>query len=93
MAGGYGRAQGAYDEMVFRAMVRDKARFYSPLGLESEDFAQLTRLVLQVADTHAQGRLVSCLEGGYDLEALAESVQVHLEELVVHSEGTRKTRQ
>jgi len=36
MAGGYGRAQGAYDEMVFRAMVRDKAKFYSPLGLESE---------------------------------------------------------
>ena len=36
MAGGYGRAQGAYDEMVFRAMVRDNARFYSPLGLEAE---------------------------------------------------------
>jgi hypothetical protein len=36
MAGGYGRAQGAYDEMVFRAMVRDNARFFSPLGLESE---------------------------------------------------------
>ncbi len=36
MAGGYGRAQGGYDEMVFRAMVRDDARFFSPLGLESE---------------------------------------------------------
>ena len=36
MAGGYGRAQGGYDEMVFRAMVRDDAYFYSPLGLESE---------------------------------------------------------
>lgn len=36
MAGGIGRAQGAYDEMVFRAMVRDGARFYDPLGLESE---------------------------------------------------------
>ena len=36
MAGGYGRAQGAYDEMVFRAMVRDNAHFYSPLGLEAE---------------------------------------------------------
>ena len=36
MAGGFGRAQGAYDEMVFRAMVRDNAHFYSPLGLESE---------------------------------------------------------
>jgi hypothetical protein len=35
MAGGIGRAQGAYDEMVFRAMVRDDARFYGPLGLVS----------------------------------------------------------
>lgn len=55
------------------------------LGLESEDFADLTRLVLQVADTHARGRLVSCLEGGYDLQALAESVQAHLEMLLGHS--------
>src|SRR5262249_57081281 len=36
MAGGQGRAQGAYDEMVFRSMVRDGSRFYDPLGLESE---------------------------------------------------------
>jgi hypothetical protein len=36
MAGGIGRAQGAYDEMVFRSMVRDGSHFYDPLGLESE---------------------------------------------------------
>ena len=36
MAGGLGRAQGAYDEMVFRSMVRDGSRFYDPLGLVSE---------------------------------------------------------
>ncbi|MGH9578619.1 MAG: hypothetical protein ACRD3R_14360, partial [Terriglobales bacterium] len=35
MGGGLGRAQGGYDEMVFRAMVRDGAEFYDPLGLES----------------------------------------------------------
>lgn len=35
MGGGLGRAQGGYDEMVFRAMVRDDARFYDPLGLVS----------------------------------------------------------
>jgi hypothetical protein len=35
MDGGLGRAQGGYDEMVFRAMVRDGARFYDPLGLVS----------------------------------------------------------
>ena len=32
MAGGIGRAQGGFDEMVFRAMVRDNAPFYDPLG-------------------------------------------------------------
>ena len=35
MAGGLGRAQGGYDEMVFRTMVRDDAHFYDPLGLVS----------------------------------------------------------
>lgn len=36
LAGGVGRAQGAYNEMVFRSMVRDSAHFYDPLGLVSE---------------------------------------------------------
>ena len=36
MSGGFGRAQGPYDEMVFRAMVRDSSHFYDPVGLESE---------------------------------------------------------
>jgi hypothetical protein len=36
MMGGVGRAQGGYDEMVFRAMVRENARFYDPLGLVSK---------------------------------------------------------
>jgi hypothetical protein len=36
MAGGFGRAQMPYDDMVFRSMVRDDAYFYGPLGLESE---------------------------------------------------------
>ena len=39
MAGGLGRGQGAYDEMVFRAKVRDNDKLYSPLGLESEGIA------------------------------------------------------
>jgi len=39
LSGGIGRAQGGYDEMVFRAMVRDKAHFYSNLGLVSEGTA------------------------------------------------------
>lgn len=44
MDGGFGRAQGGYDEMVFRAMVRDDAHFYDPLGLASRG----TRVDFQV---------------------------------------------
>lgn len=51
------------------------------LGLESEDFASLTDIVMEVAAAHAKGRLVSLLEGGYNPTALAESVQIHLERL------------
>ena len=52
------------------------------LGLEAEDFAELTRSVREVARTHAGGRLVSCLEGGYHLDALAEAVETHLRALL-----------
>jgi acetoin utilization deacetylase AcuC-like enzyme len=48
------------------------------LGLESEDFEDLTRLVIDAANQHCHGRLVSMLEGGYDLRALSESVECHL---------------
>ena len=42
MAGGLGRAQSGYDEMVFRAMVKDNAPFYDPLGLVSEGHRRST---------------------------------------------------
>ncbi|MCE9556405.1 MAG: histone deacetylase [Planctomycetes bacterium] len=48
------------------------------LGLETEDFAELTRKVLGIADQYAGGRVVSILEGGYDLDALSHSIDVHL---------------
>jgi acetoin utilization deacetylase AcuC-like enzyme len=51
------------------------------LGLQTEDFEPLTRLVVQVAEQHCQGRIVSLLEGGYDVHALAESVECHMEAL------------
>ena len=63
----------------FDAHVRDPI---GSLGLEAEDFAEMTKTLLAIADTHADGRLVSCLEGGYNLEALGECVQAHLEELL-----------
>ncbi|MEX2173210.1 MAG: histone deacetylase [Pirellulaceae bacterium] len=52
------------------------------LDLETEDFARLTRTVLGVANSHASGRVVSVLEGGYNPQRLAESVGVHLRELL-----------
>jgi acetoin utilization deacetylase AcuC-like enzyme len=51
------------------------------LGLESEDFGELTRVVRGVANVHAKGRIVSVLEGGYNPQALAECVDIHLREL------------
>jgi acetoin utilization deacetylase AcuC-like enzyme len=48
------------------------------LGLEVEDFVDLTRDVLAVAAVHAGGRVVSLLEGGYNPQRLAESVAEHL---------------
>lgn len=52
------------------------------LGLQTEDFAELTSMVRDVARTHAGGRLVSCLEGGYNVERLADSVELHLQTLL-----------
>ena len=51
------------------------------LGLEVEDFEEMTRSVLQVAEAHAGGRLVSVLEGGYNVSILAGSVAAHLQAL------------
>jgi acetoin utilization deacetylase AcuC-like enzyme len=56
------------------------SRAGDPLGrftLVDEDFAALTRLLRQFADTHAQGRLVSVLEGGYQLDGLGRAAAAH----------------
>jgi acetoin utilization deacetylase AcuC-like enzyme len=52
------------------------------LGLEVEDFATLTRIVREVADVHAGGRVVSLLEGGYNPPVLAECLEAHLRGLM-----------
>jgi acetoin utilization deacetylase AcuC-like enzyme len=52
------------------------------LDVETEDFVWLTEELLAIADRHAKGRLVSVLEGGYDLAALAESVSTHVRALM-----------
>ncbi|MBP6900502.1 MAG: histone deacetylase family protein [Burkholderiaceae bacterium] len=48
------------------------------LGLVEADYEWITRRIKDVADRHAQGRIVSVLEGGYVLSALARSVVAHL---------------
>ncbi|MCB1994731.1 MAG: histone deacetylase family protein [Burkholderiaceae bacterium] len=48
------------------------------LGLVEDDYAWITTQLKAVADRHAQGRIVSCLEGGYALSALARSVVAHV---------------
>jgi len=60
------------------------SRFGDPLGrftLSDRDFADLTRVMLEIADRHAGGRLVSVLEGGYDLAGLASAAAAHVQAL------------
>ncbi len=89
MAGGIGRAQGAYDEMVFRSMVRDGSRFYDPLGLVSEgtkiDFqlqvnAYLygTRFMTWLALQHSPEKVVEWLGRGPDSRAYYASQFRHV---------------
>jgi len=52
------------------------------MKLTAEGFAKLTRIVKGIAETCCQGRLVSVLEGGYDLEGLADSVEAHIRALM-----------
>ncbi len=61
------------------------SRMEDPLGhfrLTDEDFSDLTRVMLAVASEHAEGRLVSMLEGGYNLAGLAKAVEHHCRALL-----------
>ena len=51
------------------------------INLESEDFYQITKSIVDLAKIHSNGRVVSFLEGGYDLKALSESIKMHLKAL------------
>jgi hypothetical protein len=72
MAGGLGRAQGGYDEMVFRSMVRDGVDFYDPLGLVSEG----TKIDFQVeVNSYLYGtRFMTWLARKYSPEQLVDWV-------------------
>lgn len=59
----------------FDAHMRDPL---ADLMLDTEDFDWITRRLRQIAQTHAGGRIVSALEGGYDLDALRECASAHV---------------
>ncbi len=82
----------AFNEKIFPAMDEFKPEFIlisagfdahadDPLSgtyVSTATFGEMTRLVKGVAERHCNGRIVSMLEGGYELKALAESVEAHL---------------
>jgi acetoin utilization deacetylase AcuC-like enzyme len=67
-------------EMIFISAGFDAHREddLGQMGLVESDYAWITRQLKEVAQRHAQGRVVSCLEGGYNLGALARSVEAHI---------------
>jgi acetoin utilization deacetylase AcuC-like enzyme len=52
------------------------------LRLETADYAWITKRLVEMAERHCGGRVVSVLEGGYDLDALAASAAVHVRGLM-----------
>jgi acetoin utilization deacetylase AcuC-like enzyme len=67
-------------EMIFISAGFDAHREddLGQMALVEQDFVWITERIKDVAQRHAQGRIVSCLEGGYALGALARSVEAHL---------------
>ncbi|HEY6563163.1 MAG TPA: hypothetical protein VIY86_01580, partial [Pirellulaceae bacterium] len=60
------------------------SRLGDPLGqmtLSDDDFADLTRIAMRISGDHAEGRIVSVLEGGYNLQGLADAAHAHVQAL------------
>jgi acetoin utilization deacetylase AcuC-like enzyme len=88
----------AYDGTIFPALATFRPEFLlisagfdahradplAQLMVEESDFAWVTERLLDIAADHAGGRVVSTLEGGYDLSALAASVAAHVAVLMQH---------
>jgi acetoin utilization deacetylase AcuC-like enzyme len=70
-------------EMIFISAGFDAHREddLGQLGMVEADYEWITRRMVALAAQHSQGRIVSCLEGGYNLSALARSVAAHLKVL------------
>ena len=93
---GSGRAEGAFHDRLVPAAAEFApdlllisagfdSRIHDPLGqfmLEDRDFAELTNMLLEMAAQTAQGRIVSVLEGGYNLQGLASAAHAHVRALL-----------
>ena len=69
------------------------SRIGDPLGqflLTDDHFRALTLLMLELADTHCEGRLISVLEGGYSLDGLARASEAHVQALVAGSSSNNQ---
>jgi acetoin utilization deacetylase AcuC-like enzyme len=67
-------------DMIFISAGFDAHRS-DPLGqlqLEDPDYVRMTRVMIKWADEACEGRIVSCMEGGYNLETLGETVRTHV---------------
>lgn len=74
-------------DMIFISAGFD-AHLTDPLGqleLEDPDYRSMTRTVMQWADDTCSGRIVSCLEGGYNLDTLGETARAHVGQLAMLS--------
>tara|TARA_Y100000768_G_C23947963_1_gene668589 strand:- start:9 stop:938 length:930 start_codon:yes stop_codon:yes gene_type:complete len=65
----------------FDAHIRDPL---ANINLESKDFFLITKKIVEISNIHSHGRVISFLEGGYDLKALSESIIEHLNALQTH---------
>jgi len=62
----------------FDAHVRDPL---ANINLESSDYFKITKKIVELANIHSNGRVISFFEGGYDLQALSESIKEHIKAL------------
>ncbi len=78
------RAADAFKPDLVMISMGSDSRDGDPLGrfrLTDTDFTDLTKIMLEIAGTHANGRLVSVLEGGYSLSGLEAAVGAHIKAL------------
>ena len=93
----------AYEDNIFPQLVKFKpdmlfisagfdAHVNDPLAnleFSTGDFEKITRMLCEFADNHCKGRVVSTLEGGYDLPSLAECVAAHVKVLMEHAKWAK----